>query len=147
MNTRLDREPAQPDSPETILRLQAGVAPALAMLAGMQLEVFTHLAASPSSAIELAARLGVAEDRLSRLLYALVNCGLLEMGHTGFANTPEAEAFLVRGRQGYIGGTHELLSQIWRADLHTAQSIRSGTPCVLAAPSTSLVPAFSTTID
>jgi len=119
------------DNPDTVLRLQAGVAPALAMLAGMQLEVFTHLAAGPAGASELAARLGVAEDRLSRLLYALVTCGLLEMRDGGFANTPEAATFLVRGRPEYIGGTHQLLSQLWHADLQTAQSIRSGAPRAL----------------
>ena len=117
--------------PDTINRLQAGVAPALAMLAGMQLEIFTHLADGPRSAKDLADVLGVEPERLSRLLYALLVSGLLETGQTGFANTPEATAFLVKGRAGYLGGIHELLSQIWHADLLTAQSIRTGKP---AAP-------------
>jgi hypothetical protein len=131
MKTPPRKKATQPDNPETVMRLQAAVAPALAMLAGMQLEVFTHLDAAPRSATELAARLGVAEDRLSRLLYALVACGLLEMRNTGFANTPEAATFLVKGRAEYIGGTHELLSQIWHADLRTAESIRTGAPRAL----------------
>jgi len=117
--------------PETIQRLQAGVPAAFAMLAGMQLEVFTHLADGPRSAADLAATLGVAEERLSRLLYALTVSGLLESHADGFANSLEAATYLVKDRPGYLGGTHELLSQLWHADLQTARSIRSGRP---AAP-------------
>jgi hypothetical protein len=101
------------------------------MLAGMQFEIFTLLAGRSRSASELSAMLGVAEERLSRLLYALVACGLLEHREAGFSNTPEAARFLVKGLPGYIGGMHELLSQLWHADLMTAQSIRSGRPAAL----------------
>jgi hypothetical protein len=118
-------------TPDTITRLQAGVAPALAMLAGMQLEVFTCLADGPRSADDLAGMLRVPPERLSRLLHALVVSGLLEKRPDGFANTPETAAFLVKGRTGYLGGVHELLSQLWHADLLTAQSIRTGEPASL----------------
>jgi SAM-dependent methyltransferase len=97
----------------------------------MQLEVFTHLADGPRSATELGDTLGVSAERLARLLYALVAAGLLEKRADGFANTPEAAAFLVKGRAGYLGGVHELLSQLWHADLLTAQSIRTGKPASL----------------
>jgi DNA-binding transcriptional ArsR family regulator len=117
--------------PETVERLQAGVPAAFALLAGMQLEIFTHLADGPRGAAELAAALGVAEDRLSRLLYALVVAGLLERRKGEFGNTPEAAAFLVKGLPNYLGGAHELLAQLWRADLLSAQSIRLGAPAAL----------------
>jgi hypothetical protein len=122
---------ATPTTPETVQRLQAGVAPALAMLAGMKLGVFTQLADGPLNAADIADRLGVAEERLSRLLYALVVSGLLELRDNRFANTPETATFLVEGRPGYIGATHELWSQLWHADLGTAESIRSGKPAAL----------------
>jgi len=117
--------------PETIERLQAAVPSALAMLAGMELDVFTALAEGPRAAAELAQALGVAEDRLARLLFALVAAGLLERKDDGFGNTAEAQSFLVRDRPGFLGGGHELLAQIWDADLRTAQSIRSGAPAAL----------------
>jgi SAM-dependent methyltransferase len=117
--------------PDTIARLQAGIAPAFAMLAGMQLDVFSQLANGPRSADELAGSLGVAAEQLSRLLYALVASALLEKRPDGFVNTPETSAFLVKGQPGYLGGVHELLSQLWHADLLTAQSIRSGGPAAL----------------
>jgi hypothetical protein len=121
----------QPASPETIQRLAAGVAPALAMLAGLQLDIFSHLGDAALTATELASGLGVAEERLSRLLHALVVAGLLERRDGSFANTPESAAFLVKGRAGYIGAVHELWSQLWLADLGTARSIRTGQPTAL----------------
>jgi len=86
---------ASTPAPDTIQRLQANVPPAFAMLAGMQLEVFTHLAGGPRDVADLAKSLGVSDERLSRL-YALVVCGLLERRKDGFANTPEAATFLVK---------------------------------------------------
>jgi hypothetical protein len=120
-----------PKTPETIERLQASVPAAFALLAGMQLDIFTQLGDGPCSSGEIAAALGVAEDRLSRLLYALVAAGLLECRGNKFGNTPEAAAFLVRGREGFLGETHDLLAQLWQADLLTAQSIRTGAPAAL----------------
>jgi DNA-binding transcriptional ArsR family regulator len=118
-------------APETIQRLQAGVPVALAMLAGMRLEIFTALAEGPHSASDLARRLGVAEERLSRLLHALVMAGLLERNGEGFANTAESARYLVKGQPDYMGDMHELLKHLWHADLQTAQSIRSGKPARL----------------
>jgi len=126
-----DAERGTASIPATIQGLQAGVASAFAMLAGMQLEVFTHLADGPRNVAALAASIGVAEERLSRLLYALVVAGLLETRDSQFANSREAAMLLVKGQPGYLGGVHELLHQLWHADLLTAQSIRSGGP---AAP-------------
>jgi len=117
--------------PETIERLQSAVPSALAMLAGMQLDLFTLLGEGPRSAAQLAEALGAAEDRLARLLFALVATGLLERRDEGFANTAEADRFLVRGRPDFQGGGHELLAQIWSAVLRTAQSLRSGAPAAL----------------
>jgi SAM-dependent methyltransferase len=121
----------QPPNPETISRLQAGVSPALALLAGMQLDVFTPLAGGSRTAAEVAASLGVREERLSRLLYALVSAGLLRHENGRFANSEEASVFLVRGEPRYMGGSHELMSDLWRADLRTAESIRTGMPAAL----------------
>lgn len=118
-------------TPDTINRLEAGVPPALALLAGMELDVFSQLAKGPRSPAMLAADLGVDADRLSRLLYALVLTNLLTYENGNFANSPEAAAFLVKGAPRYVGGGHELTREIWEADLKTAESIRRGAPAAL----------------
>jgi hypothetical protein len=114
--------------PTTIQRLQDSVVPALTLLAGMQLDLFTPLAEGEMSPEALADRLGVDANRLSRVLYALAAAGLLVARDGRFRNGPEAEAFLVAGRPRYIGGSHELISSIWEANLHTAESVRTGRP-------------------
>ena len=115
-------------NPVTIFRHAFGVYPSLAMLAGMKLDVFTPLRGGPMTATALADAIGVNALKLRPLLYALVQAELLTVDGDRFANTPEADLFLVRGRPTYIGSAHELYSDLWRATLTAAQSIRAGAP-------------------
>ena len=84
--------------PTTIQKLQDAVAPAFALLAGMQLDLFSPMADAELTAEDLAVRLAVDANRLSRLLYALATAGLLTEREGSFRNGPEAAEFLVRGR-------------------------------------------------
>ena len=99
--------------PETIDKLGTAVYPSFAMLAGMQLEVFTPLGDGAMSAEQLATALSVGPAKLRPLLYALVATGLLTVDGDLFSNTPEADHFLVRGKPAYQGGRHELFSARW----------------------------------
>jgi Dimerisation domain len=115
---------------DTIRRLTAAVPQAHAMLAGMQLEVFTALAGGAGAA-DLTTNLNVPQGRLLRLLDALVVVGLLERRDGQYSNAPEASAFLVKGGANDLTGSQELIAQLWRADLMTAHSIRTGAPAAL----------------
>jgi ubiquinone/menaquinone biosynthesis C-methylase UbiE len=117
-----------PFRPETIEKLASAVYPAFAMVAGMQLDVFTPLKDGPLSVEHLAAALTVNPRKLRPLLYALVAAGLLTVQDERFSNTPEAAHFLVRGQPAYRGGTYEGLLLRWHATLHTAETIRTGVP-------------------
>lgn len=79
--------------PTTIMRNVYGLFPSVAMLAGMQLDVFTLLKDGPMDANELANALGVRDDRLGPLLYALVVAGVLSVKDGAFSNTEEAAKF------------------------------------------------------
>lgn len=114
--------------PITFNRHLGNVYPALAMLAGMQLEVFTSLADGPLTVDELATRLGVKALKLRPLMYALVVADLVTVDAQRFANTAESDAFLVAGKPRYLGATHGAYADLWSATLHTADSIRSGQP-------------------
>ncbi|MBX9456935.1 MAG: 16S rRNA methyltransferase [Rhizobium sp.] len=114
--------------PTLIQSLQASVAPAFALHAGVSLGVFTVLADDALSAEDVARSLDVETGRVERLLYALVATGLLEIRDGGFRNSDEAAAYLVRGKPGYLGDEHEVLDKIWHADLLTATSIRQRQP-------------------
>ncbi len=116
------------EKPVSVAEMRAAVEPALALLAGMQLGVFTALGAGERSAQELAAQIGCDAGRLSRLLYALAHVGLLAVSDGRFRNGPEAAAVLVAGKPGYVGGAHEVIAKVWSANLNTAESIRTGKP-------------------
>jgi O-methyltransferase domain/Dimerisation domain len=115
-------------NPTTIFRHAFTVYTPLAMLAGMQLDVFTPLKDGPMTGPALAGALGVRPDKLQPLLYALVNTELLTVEEDRFANTPEADFYLVRGRASYMGSAHELYADLWSAALGAARSIRAGAP-------------------
>jgi len=114
--------------PETINKLRAAADAAFAMLAGMQLDVFTPLKNEPMTAEQIASVIGVAPTRLRLLLYCLVAAGLLTERDGKFTNTPEANEFLVKGNPSYMGNKHGKIAHRWTACLKTAESIRSGVP-------------------
>jgi DNA-binding IclR family transcriptional regulator len=90
--------------------------------------VFTPLNDGPLTAAQLADTLSVNAEKLSRLLYALVTANLLTVEGDRFANTPEAQQFLVKGQSTYLGGRHEHFSEVWENLLHTVESIRTDVP-------------------
>ncbi len=100
----------------------------MAMLAGMQLDVFTQLKDGPLDGSAVARSLGVDASKLSRLLYALVAADLLEVEDGLFKNSLAADHLLVKGKPTYVGGVHELWSDLWSASLKTADTIRMGAP-------------------
>src|SRR5439155_12593591 len=91
-------------------------------------DLFTALQRGAQTPPQLAATLGVGAGRLRLLLYALVAAGLLTEQNGHFANTPEAQHFLVQGTPTSLGALHRNLAAQWAFKLHTADSIRTGVP-------------------
>ena len=114
--------------PSTIYKLRDEAALPFAMLAGMQLDLFSPLENGPMSLEQLAEALDVRPLKLRPLAYALVAAGLLEVEAEQFSNTPESSRFLVKGTPTYIGGRHENLAFQWEAMLKTSESTRTGVP-------------------
>ncbi len=114
--------------PTTIEKVGSSAYPAFAMLAGMQLDLFTPLGSGPMTAKELAKAMGVETPKLAQLLYSLVAAGLLTVAKGLFANTPEADCFLVQGTSSYLGERHAFYSARYREVMQTAASIRCGRP-------------------
>ncbi|GAC1659496.1 MAG: methyltransferase [Gemmatimonadaceae bacterium] len=114
-------------SPADITRILDSVHPAFALVAGMQLDLFTPLRERAMHCEELATILGVDATKLGMLLYNLVLAGLLRLEDERFANSELADRFLVRGDPTYMGGAGAFLADLWQAELSTAASVRSGT--------------------
>lgn len=111
-----------------ILKISQLVYPPFAMLAGMQLDLFTPLKDNPMTTEQIASVLGVGPAKLRPLLYALVAARLLNVEGELFVNTDAANHFLVRGSPSCMVDCHELYSNMWKAVLETAESIRTGVP-------------------
>jgi predicted O-methyltransferase YrrM len=121
--------PQSPSSPTTILGYIDSVYPAFALLAGMQLDLFTPLSERPYSAPQLAQQLQVDEDRLQRLLLALVQANLLTWDGDCFATTTETAVYLNRHHPQYMNGLADFFTYVWQDVVpHTADSIRQGRP-------------------
>jgi SAM-dependent methyltransferase len=114
--------------PDTVDKLRFAADAALAMLAGMQLDVFTPLQAGPKTAEEIAHAIGVGPARLRLLLYSLVAAELLTEQNGRFSNAPEANQFMVKGSPTYIGYRQPTFSAQMLDKLKTAESIRTGVP-------------------
>ena len=111
-----------------IEKIAKSVYPPFAMLAGMQLDLFTPLKDGPMNAEQIAATISVGSAKLKPLLYALVVAGFLDVEGELFSNTDIANRFLVKGGQSCVLDIHELLSTMWNAALKTSKSIRTGVP-------------------
>jgi len=114
--------------PVVINQHLANVYPSLAMMAGMQLEVFTAIGEESKDLDSIAGILEVRSAKLRPLLYALVTAGLLIVDGNNFENNQEAKEFLIKGKPRYIGGMHSAYSDLWASTMHTAESIRTGHP-------------------
>ncbi|WP_375175538.1 methyltransferase [Pseudooceanicola sp.] len=68
-----------------------------ALFVALDLKLFTHLAEGPRTAEDMAAATGIHRDRAETLMTALAGLGLLVVEAGRFANSPAAEAFLVKG--------------------------------------------------
>lgn len=100
---------------------------AVAVLVAMQLDVFTPLARGPRTYDELAKDLAVDPRRLRMLLTTLASTDLVILSDGHVANSTLAAEFLVKGQPKYMGGVHELYSDLFSAVLTTSESVRAGT--------------------
>ena len=114
--------------PKIINELRFAAEAAFAMLAGMQLDVFTPLKGGPMTTQQIANAVGVKADRLRLLLWSLVAAGLLTENDGRFSNTLEANHFLVKGTSSYMGNMQASFASSWAMRLKTADSLLTGVP-------------------
>ena len=123
-----DFNDGSPMKPRAINRHLNAVYPALVLLAGMELDLFSYLSEGPKGVDQLAEEMSLKTSKLRPLLYALVSAGLLEVKDEIFMNTEEAQEFLVKGKPRYFGDSYSTYQDLWKSTLFTAQSIRQAIP-------------------
>lgn len=117
-----------PPQSEVITKYFDAVYPSFALLAGLQLDLFTHLREKPLSAENLATKIGVRSYKLQPLLFSLVQAGLLIFKDSSFLNSSEANQYLVKGEPAYVGARNGLTSGNWKRMLDMAATIHAGKP-------------------
>ena len=116
-----------PPQPDTIWKLRTELYPSFALLAAIQLDVFTPLSDGPGNVERVAEAIGADADKLRPLMYILVETGLLAVDGENFSNSPEANYYLVKGNASYMGAGYEASAGgMWNVLWKSADSIRTG---------------------
>jgi ubiquinone/menaquinone biosynthesis C-methylase UbiE len=96
--------------------------------AASDLDVFSQLSAGPLTAAEIAARCHAAAEPMRLVLETCADAGLLSRDGDRFANTPTADAFLVRGRPSYLGESLKYARDLYPAWGAMTSLVTSGRP-------------------
>ncbi|MGH9904484.1 MAG: methyltransferase [Pyrinomonadaceae bacterium] len=116
-------------TPDRIMQLGLGFWGSKTFLSAIELGLFTELAKAPLNAEQLTVRLNLHPRSARDFFDALVSLGVLEGEGELYRNTPEADAFLVRNKLGYIGGMLEMANErlylFWGS---LTEGLRTGLP-------------------
>jgi precorrin-6B methylase 2 len=114
---------------DSIMRIGFGFWASKALFSAVELGLFTHLARGPADGTALSRDLGLHQRSARDFLDALVALRLIERNGETYANTPEADRYLDRGKPSYIGGVLDLASQrLWSSWGSLTEALRTGLP-------------------
>jgi ubiquinone/menaquinone biosynthesis C-methylase UbiE len=115
-------------NPQKISEDLFGVWKTQALVTAVELDVFTHISEGRRTAKEVARAAGASAVGVERLLNALAGMGYLNKSGDRFALEPVADAFLVKGKDAYMGGsamTSKLVMPTW---MRLTEVIKRGEP-------------------
>lgn len=112
---------------QTLMEMVWSFAPARALSAGAQLDVFSHIAAGHKSAAEIARAAGASERGMRMLLDMLVAFQILTKSGDRYELTPLAAQYLVRESPDYVGAMMEI-DAVWESWGRLVEVIRTGRP-------------------
>jgi ubiquinone/menaquinone biosynthesis C-methylase UbiE len=98
------------------------------LVAGVELDIFTHISEGKRTAKEIARAAKASEHGTEHLLDALVGMEYLSKKGERYGLSPVSEKFLVRGKESYMGGFVYETKLIWENWSRLTDVIRSGRP-------------------
>ncbi|MCC7495069.1 MAG: methyltransferase domain-containing protein [Fimbriimonadaceae bacterium] len=113
-------------APDRIMELGWAFVPHRALLAAVNLGLFSALDQGPATVDELAAACAASPRGIRALANALTALGLLQKTAETYQNTPETALFLVRDRPAYLGGMLEHTAALADRFRDLAAIVRSG---------------------
>ena len=98
------------------------------LVAGVELNIFTHIEKGKRTAKGIARAANASERGIEHLLDALVSMGYLNKKGEKYGLSPVSKTFLVRGKESYMGGFVYETKLIWDNWSRLTDVIRTGRP-------------------
>lgn len=122
-------QPPAGNAPDRLVQLGLGFWQSKVLLTAVELGLYSVLAEGPADAAALADRLGLHPRGARDFFDAQVALGLLERADGVYRNTPDADLFLDRAKDTYIGGLLEMAQEQWYQSWgHLTEALRTGEP-------------------
>jgi len=115
-------------TPERIIQDMWAARNAQALMAGTELDFFTHISNGKHTAKEIARAAKASERGTRRLLDALVGLGYLSKKDNNYYLEAVSERFLVRGQPTYLGPMVTETRMVWESWSHLTEVVKSGRP-------------------
>jgi len=115
-------------TPEKIMQLITGGWAAAILGASAKNGIFNALEGDGGGAADVAAKCGISERGAQAALDGLTGLGLVTLSNGRYINTPEASAFLVKGKPAYFGGMAEVMTGSLNEWATLPEAVRTGNP-------------------
>lgn len=120
-------ETAVPTTPQRVMQFTMGFIASRALVAAVELDLFTHVAQGARTVEELAQRAKATPRGVRILTDALAGMGFVLKEEGELRLAPDAEAFLVRTSPGYLGAVVLHENHVWDTWRHVSEAVRKGT--------------------
>jgi ubiquinone/menaquinone biosynthesis C-methylase UbiE len=115
-------------TPQLIIQNLWAAREAQVLVAGVELDLFTHIAEGKRTSKEIARAAQASENGVRRLLDALVGIGYLSKKGDKYGLAPVSERFLVRTSEAYMGNIIYETKLNWQTWGHLTEVVKSGRP-------------------
>src|ERR1700674_5783673 len=115
-----------PLTPAVIMEDLTGTWRSRALIAGVDLDIFSHIAKGKRTVKEIAEAAGASPRGMAYLLDALTAIHYLRKTGGRYGLQPVSTMFLVPGRTAYMGAMAQALSLTWDSWKNLTESVRSG---------------------
>jgi ubiquinone/menaquinone biosynthesis C-methylase UbiE len=119
--------PAQP-TPDRIMQFITGGWATAILGSAAKHGIFNALGSNGDDAKGVAKKTGISERGSQALLDGLTALGLVNLSNGHYRNTPEAEAFLIKGKPAYLGAMGEVMAGSLNDWTTLADAAKTGNP-------------------
>ncbi len=120
-------EPLKAEMP-ILMDILGGMERAAVVLGAAQLDLFSPLGGGPATAVQVAAQLGLPPRGAERVLNACAALGFVTKEGDSYRNSPLADAFLTKGKPGYVGNLIKQTNDRFLAWTKMAEAVKMDKP-------------------